>query len=150
MQIFSYWIALDASDAKKYSKHLIIDVYSQTIDDLVQMIIDSQNAFYGKLYRLIQWSVELKSGIIDTSGNIVLDEWIHKLHVLTCISFSFRMGISTVCTIVKETMDMILTVLYPVHMPVPSKDDLKNVSDDFYQKRGFPHCIVSILWILST
>lgn len=54
------------------------------------------------------------------------------------------MGNSTICTIIKETMNMILSVLYPVHMPVPSKDDLKNVSDKFYQKRGFPHCIGAV------
>lgn len=54
------------------------------------------------------------------------------------------MDSSTICTIVKETMSIILTSFYPVHMPVPSKDDLKKVSENFYQKRGFPHCVGAV------
>ncbi|XP_050311194.1 uncharacterized protein LOC126746841 [Anthonomus grandis grandis] len=60
------------------------------------------------------------------------------------LSFSFRVGASTVGKIVTETVAALWKVLQPVHMPVPTKDDFQKISEDFNNIWNFPHCIGSI------
>ena len=58
--------------------------------------------------------------------------------------FSFRMDTSTVCTLVKETMNTLWKQLYPIHMPVLTKNDFSEIARDFYIKWDSPHCIGAI------
>lgn len=60
------------------------------------------------------------------------------------LSFSFRMGISTVSSIVMETMEAIWSKLYPIHMPIPTEADFIKIANKFYNKRGISNCLGAI------
>ena len=63
----------------------------------------------------------------------------------TSLAFDFRMGISTVCSIVKETSDAIWQALQPLFVQVPSNAlEWKRVSDDFQRMWNFPNCVGAI------
>lgn len=62
----------------------------------------------------------------------------------TDLSFAFRMGASTVCQIIKRSMQIIWDKLYPIHMPVPTADSLSDIAKEFYSTWDFPHCIGAI------
>ncbi|XP_075440892.1 uncharacterized protein LOC142486104 [Ascaphus truei] len=57
------------------------------------------------------------------------------------LSFSFKMGKSTVASIVHETCTAIYNALQPDHMPFPTVDLLENVSKEFELKWNFPNCV---------
>ena len=58
------------------------------------------------------------------------------------MSFSYRMGRSTVSEIVRETCKAIWSVLQPIYVKPPScEQDWKNISKQFEQLWNFPHCI---------
>lgn len=57
------------------------------------------------------------------------------------LSFSFRMGASTVGQIVKETVQALWEVLQPLHMPVPTNKDFENISNDFEKMWSYPNCM---------
>ncbi|XP_016843940.2 uncharacterized protein LOC107981799 [Nasonia vitripennis] len=62
----------------------------------------------------------------------------------THLAFSFRMGVSTVCTVIEETMTVIWNKLQPIHMPIPTAYDFGKIADRFYNKWDFPHCVGAI------
>lgn len=58
------------------------------------------------------------------------------------MSFSFRMGRSTVCGIVKDTCEAIWSTLQPEYVKAPSPEaEWKGISKQFEQLWNFPHCI---------
>ena len=61
------------------------------------------------------------------------------------LSFSFRMGRSTVCGIVRETCDAIWKALQPLYVSAPSSElDWKRISEQFYSIWNFPNCVGAI------
>lgn len=50
------------------------------------------------------------------------------------------MGFSTIAGIVKETCEAIWEELHSIHLAIPSEDDLRKVSKDFFVKWNFPNC----------
>ena len=61
------------------------------------------------------------------------------------LSFNYRLGRSTVCTIVRETCSVIWKVLSPVFVRLPSsEDEWKGISDGFYKQWNFPNCLGAI------
>lgn len=60
------------------------------------------------------------------------------------LAFSFRMGVSTVSTIVREIVKVIWEILQPLHMKIPNEDDFKKIAEDYYKIWNFPNCIGSI------
>lgn len=57
------------------------------------------------------------------------------------LSFSFRVGKSTVCNIIHETTRAVWTNLNPLDMPVPDQHQFINIAHDFFNTTGFPHCL---------
>lgn len=53
---------------------------------------------------------------------------------------SFRMGFSTIAILVKETCEAIWDELQPLHLGVPSEEDLFKISREFFTKWNFPNC----------
>ncbi|XP_024083015.1 protein ANTAGONIST OF LIKE HETEROCHROMATIN PROTEIN 1-like isoform X2 [Cimex lectularius] len=60
------------------------------------------------------------------------------------ISFSYRMGHSTVQSIVTETCRAIVEGLMSEVMPEPSEEDWKRISQDFKGYWNFPNCIGAV------
>ncbi|KAK3724687.1 hypothetical protein RRG08_041168 [Elysia crispata] len=57
------------------------------------------------------------------------------------LSFHFRAGVSTVRGIIKETCQVLWTVLQSEVMPMPDKQQWLNIAADFGTRFDFPHCL---------
>lgn len=58
------------------------------------------------------------------------------------MSFNFRMGRSTIHSVLLETCSVLWTVLSEQYVRAPSSpDEWKDVSRDFFSKWNFPHCV---------
>lgn len=57
------------------------------------------------------------------------------------LPFSFRVGTSTVCNIVREVVRAIWNTLHPLHMPVPTKDLFLEFANDCFSLWNFPNCL---------
>ena len=65
------------------------------------------------------------------------------------LSFNFRIGQSTVCSILKETCEAIWTVLQPQYVRAPScSEEWIGVSKQFEQLWNFPNCISLLVHIV--
>lgn len=62
----------------------------------------------------------------------------------TTISFSYRIGISTVSKIVEEVCDALWKNLQPLYMPTPDENMWRNIEEGFRSRWDFPHCIGTI------
>ena len=60
------------------------------------------------------------------------------------ISFSYRVGLSTVASIIVEVCVVIWDCLVAEFMSVPRKDDWRAIADGFLHKWDFPNCVGSI------
>jgi hypothetical protein len=61
------------------------------------------------------------------------------------ISFSYRLGHSTVCKAISETCKAIWQALQPLYLKPPTRDvEWKRISEDFYQLWNFPNCVGAI------
>jgi hypothetical protein len=60
------------------------------------------------------------------------------------IGHSFRMGFSTVSSIVAEVCDVIWQRLQPTYMPQPTAEIWEEAISGFQEKWHFPNCIGSI------
>ena len=56
------------------------------------------------------------------------------------LAYTFRMGASTVASIVAETCEALWDVLQPVHMPTPDENSCRKVEEGFRTKWNFPNC----------
>ena len=54
------------------------------------------------------------------------------------------MGVSTICNLVREVMDVLWQTLCPLHMAIPSEEKLFDIAQDFYSLWDLPHCIGAI------
>lgn len=57
------------------------------------------------------------------------------------IAFSYRLGHSTVCEIVRETCVAIWSNLIGLYMKPPSEESWKSIALDFRKRWNFPNCI---------
>ena len=64
------------------------------------------------------------------------------------MSFSFRIGRATVCSILKETCQAIWMVLQPFVKAPSSTQEWLEISRQFQQQWNFPHCIGMLLCVL--
>ena len=61
------------------------------------------------------------------------------------LSFSFRVGHSTICAIVRETCEVLWHVLQPLYVKSPSTvSDWVGISQQFEKCWNFPHCVGAI------
>lgn len=60
------------------------------------------------------------------------------------IGLSFRIGSSTVSTIISDTCEAIWNVIKGKVMPKPDKEKFLEIAQGFEQRWNFPHCIGSI------
>lgn len=63
---------------------------------------------------------------------------------LNTISFSYRLGHSTVHKIVRDTCQVITTHLMKEMMPTPTEEMWMKIATDFYKMWNFPNCIGAI------
>nr|CAH7752463.1 unnamed protein product [Callosobruchus chinensis] len=57
------------------------------------------------------------------------------------ISFSYRLGHSTVHYIVKEVCQAIIDNLLTEVMPIPHEKDWNRIADEFWRMWNFPNCL---------
>lgn len=57
---------------------------------------------------------------------------------------SYRIGRSTVQTIIPEVCDAIFKVLQPIYLKSKTTQDWLTISEDFLQTWNFPHCVGAI------
>ena len=60
------------------------------------------------------------------------------------ISFSYRVGKSTIVKIIPEVCEALWLHLQPTFMPVPTEPDWLNIALDYERKWQFPNCIGSL------
>ncbi|KAL0151511.1 hypothetical protein M9458_053163 [Cirrhinus mrigala] len=60
------------------------------------------------------------------------------------ISFSYRVGHSTVAGIVADVAKAIWDSLVEDYMPVPTTEDWRDIASEFYHRWNFPNCLGSI------
>lgn len=57
------------------------------------------------------------------------------------IYLNYRLGKSTVATIIPEVCDTIWQKLQPQYMPIPNEDAWTKIADGFQERWQFPNCI---------
>lgn len=57
------------------------------------------------------------------------------------IALAFRYGESTVRKIVHETCSVIVKVLQPIYLRVPTEEEWKDICAGFLENWNFPHCV---------
>lgn len=62
----------------------------------------------------------------------------------SALHFDFRIGKSTINQIVRETCQILWSVLQPTEMPEPNREKWIEISELFYKKTNFPNCLGSI------
>ncbi|XP_068992408.1 uncharacterized protein [Neodiprion pinetum] len=60
------------------------------------------------------------------------------------IAFAYRVGLSTVHKIIKETSDALGRVLGHRYLQAPSKEEYLQIAEGFWQLWNFPHCLGAI------
>lgn len=54
------------------------------------------------------------------------------------------MGVSTIGKIVRETCELLWTILQPKEMIVPTMQDWLDIAEGFYSKTQFPNCVGAV------
>lgn len=60
------------------------------------------------------------------------------------LAFRFRIGVTTIHKIVKETVVVLWKKLQPLYMPVPDEETWQKTAEDFYKDCNFPLCVGAI------
>lgn len=62
----------------------------------------------------------------------------------SALHFDFLMGVSTIGKIVRETCEVLWTILQPKEMVVPTMQDWLDIAEGFYSKTQFPNCVGAV------
>ncbi|GFQ71562.1 hypothetical protein TNCT_655831 [Trichonephila clavata] len=65
-------------------------------------------------------------------------------HSFTSLTFYYRVGLSTIHEIVRETTQALWNALQPRYMAIPSTDEWSKIAQDYNDKWNMPNCIGSI------
>ena len=60
------------------------------------------------------------------------------------LSYLFRVGVSTICEVIRDTCCVIWNELQPQLLPVLEEEELKTISKDFLKLWSLPNCIGAI------
>lgn len=60
------------------------------------------------------------------------------------ISFSYRLGVSTVYTIIIEVCNAIIEIIMPEVMSAPNEQKWKEIASEFWTSWNFPNCLGAI------
>ncbi|XP_030758030.1 protein ALP1-like [Sitophilus oryzae] len=60
------------------------------------------------------------------------------------LSYGFRVGVSTICEIIKETCCIIWNLLQPLQLPVLTKKEWKSISENFLSLWSLSNCVGAI------
>jgi hypothetical protein len=60
------------------------------------------------------------------------------------LAFLFRIGFSTVASIVKSTVEVLWMELQPIHMAIPNHERFTEIATAMYETWNFPHCLRAI------
>lgn len=60
------------------------------------------------------------------------------------LSYAFRVGVATVCNIIRETCKALWEMLVPLVMKVPTEEELLQFSKDFCDRWSLPNCVGAI------
>lgn len=57
------------------------------------------------------------------------------------LAWNFRIGKSTTVAVVKETSNVIWSVLSPIYLKRPTENDFRRIADGFFSNWNFPNCL---------
>lgn len=60
------------------------------------------------------------------------------------VAWNFRIGKSTAMAVIKETCNVIWSVLGPIYVKRPSENVFRQIADTFYSKWNFPNCLGAV------
>ncbi|XP_071653384.1 uncharacterized protein, partial [Temnothorax longispinosus] len=60
------------------------------------------------------------------------------------VAFAYRVGLSTVHKIIKETCDVFGRLLGPIYLRAPSREEYLQIAEGFWTLWNFPHCLGAI------
>ncbi|XP_014282671.1 uncharacterized protein [Halyomorpha halys] len=83
----------------------------------------------------------LRKAIIPKERLAVCLRYLATGDTFQTISLSYRMGISTVYSIVMETCKVICENLMSTMLPRPTENVWKSIANDFYEMWNFPNCL---------
>ncbi|XP_050308498.1 uncharacterized protein LOC126744939 [Anthonomus grandis grandis] len=126
---------------------------------LFPLLIDDETKFY-EYFRMTQFTfhqllnkleAELKKNdtfwrpsISPTQRLAVFLRFLATGDSFKTISFSYRLGKSTVASIIHDTSKAIINVLLDEVMPVPKENEWNAIAEEFWRKWQFPNCIGAI------
>jgi len=54
------------------------------------------------------------------------------------------MGISIISKLIRETCEVLWTILQPIEMPIPTENDWLNMAKGFFEKPQFPNTVAAV------
>lgn len=57
------------------------------------------------------------------------------------LAWNFRIGKSTAMAVIKETSNVIWSVLGPIYVKRPTENDFRRIADGFFSNWNFPNCL---------
>ncbi|KAL2085756.1 hypothetical protein ACEWY4_019076 [Coilia grayii] len=98
---------------------------------------------YGEFHRLVK-ELRLDNELFQQYFRMPRELYLATGDSFCTIAFSYRVGLSTVCMVVKEVSAAIWEELQPEFMPAPSMDDWLTIAEGFRHRWNFPNCVGSV------
>ncbi len=75
---------------------------------------------------------------------LFIDRYLASGNTFTDLHYSFRLGISTISSIVKQVCEAIWRCLQKECLPTPKKESWENISTKFQKYLNFPNCLGAV------
>lgn len=125
-------VELESYDKEKYINYL-------------RMTPELFNELLGIVGPRIQKKSTVRKCIATKTRLHIFLRYLSSGNSMISLSYEFRVGLSTLSSIIKETADAVYEVLSPiVLMQQPSKQDWEKVSQEFENKWNMVHCVGAI------
>ncbi|XP_058839521.1 uncharacterized protein LOC131695000 [Topomyia yanbarensis] len=90
------------------------------------------------------WTNFIKTPITPCEKLVITIRFLATGTSFAALSYSFRVGRSTIGDIVKETCRALWEELQPIHMPKPTQLLFRSIAQDYWELWNFPNCAGSI------
>ncbi|KAK7791020.1 hypothetical protein R5R35_003009 [Gryllus longicercus] len=118
---------------------------SEKFFNYFRMNLTTFNELYGLLEESLRFqNTNMRCAISAKERLVVTLRYLASGCKLTELHNSFRIGISTLRSIIKDTCKKIWNILQPTMLPVPTVEKWKEIAELFWKRGNFPNCIGAI------
>ncbi|XP_067209497.1 uncharacterized protein [Linepithema humile] len=125
-------------------EHLFYELKNNDADIFFRYVRMRKETFYQLLQMTKPFLIKVSKRAFNPEQRLIITlRYLATSDQILSIALAFRCGESTVRKIIHETCSVIVKILQPIYLRLPTKEEWKTISAGYLENWNFPNCVGS-------